>query len=222
MLSLFSKSCDQLLRGNDDDIRPRLRTKVSIPYLIVCCGLTRSWRLQPRCQCSSLRYYAPFRLFSAIVSSHPLPGVYLSESAWAPLMSDTEQGAQSSHTQCPPTARYEVHPVVCASHSDVPSSCLSSQMSPGDTTNRQGHRIDIKACLTVFGAFLAMFCTFGQMNSFGTYQAWYKTHQLHDRTPSEISWVGSLQLWVFFLSVCRALSVFFCLPMGDVLSRVVQ
>ncbi|RDB15271.1 Riboflavin transporter MCH5 [Hypsizygus marmoreus] len=31
----------------------------------------------------------------------------------------------------------------------------------------------MKAYLTVFGAFVALFCTFGQMNSFGTYQAWY-------------------------------------------------
>jgi hypothetical protein len=81
-------------------------------------------------------------------------------------------------------------------------------MTLDDPTNHQGRRIDIKAYLTVFGAFLAMFCTFGQMNSFGAYQTWYKAHQLHDLTPSKISWIGSLQLWVFFFSVRHVLLVF--------------
>ena len=55
--------------------------------------------------------------------------------------------------------------------------------------------------LTVFGAFLALFCTFGQLNAFGTFQTWYAEHQLHDLSPSTISWIGSLQLWIFFFSV---------------------
>ncbi|EJF59097.1 MFS general substrate transporter [Dichomitus squalens LYAD-421 SS1] len=56
------------------------------------------------------------------------------------------------------------------------------------------------AWLTVFGAFLALFCSFGQMNAFGTFQTWYTTHQLHDLHPSTIAWIGSVQLWVFFFS----------------------
>ncbi|KAF7300014.1 Monocarboxylate permease-like protein [Mycena kentingensis (nom. inval.)] len=54
--------------------------------------------------------------------------------------------------------------------------------------------------LTVFGAFMAMFCTFGQMNAFGTFQAWYAQHQLSNLPPMTIAWIGSLQLWIFFLS----------------------
>ncbi|KAJ7065874.1 major facilitator superfamily domain-containing protein, partial [Mycena amicta] len=54
--------------------------------------------------------------------------------------------------------------------------------------------------LTVFGAFLALFCTFGQMNAFGTFQAYYAEHQLSTMEPATIAWIGSLQLWVFFLS----------------------
>ncbi len=59
----------------------------------------------------------------------------------------------------------------------------------------------IAAWLTVFGAFLALFCSFGQMNAFGTFQSWYTTHQLRDLHPSTIAWIGSVQLWVFFFSV---------------------
>ncbi|KAI0823283.1 MFS general substrate transporter [Trametes gibbosa] len=58
----------------------------------------------------------------------------------------------------------------------------------------------LQAWLTVLGAFLALFCTFGQLNSFGTFQTWYAEHQLHHLPPSTIAWIGSLQLWIFFFS----------------------
>ncbi|KAH9480098.1 MFS transporter asaE [Psilocybe cubensis] len=58
----------------------------------------------------------------------------------------------------------------------------------------------LKANITVLGAFLALLCTFGQMNAFGTFQAWYAAHQLQHLPASTISWIGSLQLWVFFFS----------------------
>lgn len=62
-------------------------------------------------------------------------------------------------------------------------------------------RSDLRPYATVFGAFLGLFCTFGQLNSFGVFQAWYSTHQLQDRSPSDIAWIGSIQLFMFFLSV---------------------
>lgn len=52
--------------------------------------------------------------------------------------------------------------------------------------------------LAVFGAFLALFCSFGHMNAFGTYQSWYSDHQLSGYSQFSISWIGSLQLWTFF------------------------
>lgn len=60
----------------------------------------------------------------------------------------------------------------------------------------------LKAYLTVLGAFMALACTFGQLSAFGTFQAWYASHQLHHLPASTISWIGSLQFWVFFFSVC--------------------
>ena len=58
-----------------------------------------------------------------------------------------------------------------------------------------------RAWATVMGSFLALLCTFGQLTSFGTFQSWYAEHQLQHMSPSTISWIGSLQLWVFFFSV---------------------
>jgi hypothetical protein len=55
--------------------------------------------------------------------------------------------------------------------------------------------------LTVFGAFWGLFATYGQVSSFGSYQAYYLQHQLSDYTASDISWIGSFQLWAFTFSV---------------------
>lgn len=74
----------------------------------------------------------------------------------------------------------------------------------------------VRAWLTVLGGFIALFCSFGQLNAFGTFQAWYATHQLSHLHPSTISWIGSLQLWVFFFSV-RVLPSIFCLHLSHLL-----
>ncbi|KAG1725078.1 major facilitator superfamily domain-containing protein [Suillus paluster] len=54
--------------------------------------------------------------------------------------------------------------------------------------------------MTVFGAFFALFAAFGQSMAFGIFQLWYSQNQLVDYTASDISWIGSVQLWVFFFS----------------------
>ncbi|KAJ8518626.1 hypothetical protein ONZ45_g4304 [Pleurotus djamor] len=53
-----------------------------------------------------------------------------------------------------------------------------------------------QAWLSVIGGSMILFCTFGVVQSFGVYQDYYKTI-LNEHTPSEISWIGSVQ--VFFL-----------------------
>jgi hypothetical protein len=80
---------------------------------------------------------------------------------------------------------------------------LESTASTHTLHERREQRDRLNPALTVLGAFLALFCTFGQMNSFGTYHSWYSRHQLHGLSPSKISWIGSLQLWFFFFTVRR-------------------
>jgi hypothetical protein len=60
----------------------------------------------------------------------------------------------------------------------------------------------LKANMTVLGAFMVFACTFGRMSAFGTYQAWYASHQLQHLPESTISWIGSIQYCIFFFSVC--------------------
>lgn len=69
-----------------------------------------------------------------------------------------------------------------------------------DNTNSR-----LRAWLAVFGGFLALFCSFGQLNAFGTFQTWYSEHQLVSKSLFTISWIGSLQLWTFFFMVRRLL-----------------
>jgi hypothetical protein len=103
-----------------------------------------------------------------------------------------------AHPYATPVAQEKVV-LSCA----VPS--LSNSATPVTTPTIEEGGLD--GWTTVFGAFLGLFATFGQLNSFGSYQAYYSTHQLAAYSASEISWIGSLQLWTFFFSV-RGLRVF--------------
>lgn len=46
----------------------------------------------------------------------------------------------------------------------------------------------------VLGGFCCSFTVWGSSNAYGVWQSYYKSHQLADRTPSDISWIGSFQL----------------------------
>ncbi|KAJ7889586.1 MFS general substrate transporter [Mycena leptocephala] len=50
------------------------------------------------------------------------------------------------------------------------------------------------AWLTILGTFLIQFCTLGNINAFGVYQDYYTRYSLSNKTPSDISWIGSFQL----------------------------
>ena len=50
-----------------------------------------------------------------------------------------------------------------------------------------------KAWLTVAGAAACLFVSFGWVNCVGVFQDYYQTHQLKQYTPSDISWIPSLQ-----------------------------
>ncbi|EGO00981.1 hypothetical protein SERLA73DRAFT_105481 [Serpula lacrymans var. lacrymans S7.3] len=56
----------------------------------------------------------------------------------------------------------------------------------------------MEAWLTVAGACMINFCTFGYINAFGVYQDYYTRVLLSDRTASDISWIGSFQLFMLY------------------------
>ncbi|WRT66384.1 uncharacterized protein IL334_003339 [Kwoniella shivajii] len=66
--------------------------------------------------------------------------------------------------------------------------------SPAPPTMPEG---GLQAWLCVLGAWLTMFATFGYANSFGVFQAYYIV-KYPNVTASDISWVGSVQLFLQF------------------------
>ncbi|PCG95570.1 Major facilitator superfamily domain, general substrate transporter [Penicillium occitanis (nom. inval.)] len=55
-----------------------------------------------------------------------------------------------------------------------------------------------RAWLVLLGAFCVSFATFGYMNAFGVYQEYYTKYTLRHETPSNISWIGSVQICFLF------------------------
>ena len=83
----------------------------------------------------------------------------------------------------------------------------STESAEGSISAPSPPRIDggSKAWLTLAGTFIALFCAFGQMSAFGTFQTYYADHQLRDLPASTISWIGSVAFWMFFFSVRSSL-----------------
>ncbi|KAF9443207.1 MFS general substrate transporter [Macrolepiota fuliginosa MF-IS2] len=56
-----------------------------------------------------------------------------------------------------------------------------------------------RAWLVVFGGMCNTFSTFGYVNSWGIFQAYYQETLLKDFSPSNIAWIGSIQYALIFL-----------------------
>ena len=56
----------------------------------------------------------------------------------------------------------------------------------------------LRAWLVAAGTAGILFCTLGYSNSFGVFQAYYIRNQLKDHSPDDISWIGSLQVFLVF------------------------
>ncbi|KAK8048117.1 mfs monocarboxylate transporter [Apiospora phragmitis] len=54
-----------------------------------------------------------------------------------------------------------------------------------------------RAWLALLGASLALFCTVGFLNAFGVFQEYYTTY-LHGHSSSDISWIGSLSIFLLY------------------------
>lgn len=101
----------------------------------------------------------------------------------------------------PPTDLESSHrPSLDSLETKSESTCAESIQSYSKAVEEEYPDGGWRAWLTVLGAFFALICTFGQLSSFGTFQAWYSEHQLAGYAPSTISWIGSIQLFVFFFS----------------------
>ncbi|KAF2427386.1 putative MFS transporter [Tothia fuscella] len=76
----------------------------------------------------------------------------------------------------------------------APSIKIQPQGTAAHTFLEGGRR----AWLSVLGAWCVMFFTFGYLNAFGVYEAYYIEGPLKNHTPSEIAWIGSVQFFTLF------------------------
>ncbi|KAK7030990.1 hypothetical protein VNI00_010217 [Paramarasmius palmivorus] len=86
----------------------------------------------------------------------------------------------------------------------LPSSKLEAQPTGDDE--------DPRSWFVVFGAFCCIFASFGYVNSWGVFQAYYQEHFLSESSAPDIAWIGSIQHSLLFLPGLIARSV------GDLLS----
>jgi len=56
----------------------------------------------------------------------------------------------------------------------------------------------LEAWLVAAGAACVLFSTLGYVNAFGVFQEYYMTHQLRDKSPDDIAWIGSLTAFLQF------------------------
>lgn len=84
---------------------------------------------------------------------------------------------------------------------DTPSQPQGRKEPASNTTSAQPEFPDggVSAWLTVFGAFLCYFSSYGWISSMGVFQTYYQQERLPSYSPSDISWILSVQ--VFALSV---------------------
>ncbi|TFK45969.1 MFS general substrate transporter [Heliocybe sulcata] len=72
----------------------------------------------------------------------------------------------------------------------------------GDSTGEKGSisfpEGGLTAWLTVLGGSMVLFCTIGAVQSFGVYQDYYTRVSLDEHPPSDVSWIGALQVCLLF------------------------
>ena len=73
----------------------------------------------------------------------------------------------------------------------------ASSEKPEDDPAPEG---GLRAWLVAAGGAAILFSTLGFANSFGTFEAYYATHQMRGESPSKIAWIGSLSMFLQFFA----------------------
>ncbi|KAG4421203.1 hypothetical protein IFR04_005614 [Cadophora malorum] len=75
---------------------------------------------------------------------------------------------------------------------------LSDQQQKGEEPSEAQSEFNLRSILVLIGSFFAMFCSVGFVNAFGVFQEYYSGHLLSDKSASDISWLGSFNLFCMF------------------------
>ncbi|KAK3390687.1 putative MFS monocarboxylate transporter [Podospora didyma] len=69
-------------------------------------------------------------------------------------------------------------------------------MNEKETGKGPGRGSSLRAYLTVLGGSLSLFCSVGFLNGFGVFQQYYKAGMLQNMSESDISWIGSISIFL--------------------------
>ncbi|KAK0105967.1 hypothetical protein ONS95_004476 [Cadophora gregata] len=116
------------------------------------------------------------------------------DSAATASISDFEKAAPTDpeigNTPAPPFTETEDEP-----HEKVDTAPASAASAWNSSDAPDG---GVTAWLVVFGAWCTSFCSFGWLNSIGTFQEYYSVELLSQYSAGKISWIPSLQLFFMF------------------------
>ncbi len=99
--------------------------------------------------------------------------------------------ATATVTNAPPIPPTTPRP---SSSCSVPPTLTDTNEEDDDTFPEGG----LQAWLVVLGSFSAMLSLFGLINSAAVFESYFASHQLADRSASEIGWIFSLYLFIVF------------------------
>lgn len=67
-----------------------------------------------------------------------------------------------------------------------------------ERSSNQSNRHSPRALLVLASGFLVTFCSVGFINAFGVFQEYYGEVLLSSKTPTEIAWIGSFNIFCMF------------------------
>ncbi|PQE10385.1 major facilitator superfamily transporter protein [Rutstroemia sp. NJR-2017a WRK4] len=91
---------------------------------------------------------------------------------------------------------------------EKPENIISHQTPQDDHPSPPVPKEDLTAWLQVIGAFCLNLNTWGLMNAFGVFQTFYQLDLLNSHSASNISWIGSTQAFLMFLTSVAAGPIF--------------
>ncbi|KAI9062121.1 MFS general substrate transporter [Trametes sanguinea] len=101
------------------------------------------------------------------------------------------------------TTLYPSYPNTPLAFEDTRGSLLDAEKAPAsppaDQEDSECPDGGLKAWLCIVGIASGLCATFGFVNSWGVFQAFYEEFILRDRSPSDIAWIGSIQYACVFM-----------------------
>ncbi|KAA8904446.1 hypothetical protein TRICI_005496 [Trichomonascus ciferrii] len=122
-----------------------------------------------------------------------------SDSARHESIDSSEHGAPVplQHSTFPPVPALPMIEPSVSNVSRLPDAAGDAETN-SNITNADFPEGGARAWTVVFGAWCGLACTFGLVNSLGFIQAWLSENDLRDHPESQVSWIASVYMFLFY------------------------